>query len=111
MEFLNKVTLKGIVHSVYATKVADKYNIRFSLLTENCFTSGGNSCIESTWHHCSIFSDKEDAIKKGDVIKIDGRLKQVSYVSNDGTNRYSTEIVVNSYSKEPEKELPRFYGD
>ena len=98
MEFLNKVELKGVVGRVTTTKVMDKAVTNFSLMTEQVNVSkDGLQTTEVTWFNCTTFS--EIAISRGDNAHVLGRLRIRRYTAEDGTERVSYDVVVNSVKK------------
>lgn len=95
MEFLNKVELKGVVGRVSTTKVADKAVTNFSLMTEQVnVNKDGLQTTEVTWFNCTTFN--EIAISMGDNAHVLGRLRIRRYTAEDGTERVSYEVVVDS---------------
>lgn len=98
MEFLNKVELKGVVGRVSTTKVADKSITNFSLMTEQVnVNKDGLQDTEVTWFNCTTFN--EIAINRGDHAHVLGRLRIRRYTAEDGTDRVSYEVVVDSVKK------------
>ena len=91
MEFLNKVELKGVVGRVTTTKVMGKSVTNFSLVTEDY---DGQLMISVTWFKCTTYN--EIAIKKGDYAHCIGRFRTLRYTTEDGTERVSYEVVVDS---------------
>ena len=73
---------------------------RFSLACQNDFmTKDGNRDTEFV--NCVAFGKTASTItkfcKKGQMISATGRIKNNSYTAQDGTKRYTTDIVVESF--------------
>ena len=95
MEFLNNVELKGVVGRVTTSKVFDKSVTNFSLMTEQVnVNKDGLQTTEVTWFNCTTFN--EIAISRGDKANVLGRLRIRRYTAEDGTERVSYEVVVDS---------------
>ena len=95
MEFLNKVEMKGVVGRVTTTKVMDKSVTNFSLVTERAnVNKDGTQTIEVTWFNCTTYNEID--IHKGDKAHVLGRLRVRRYTTEDGAERVSYEVVVDS---------------
>lgn len=93
MEFLNKVELRGVVGRVNTTQIMDFSVTNFSLVTERVNVGrDGMLTTEVTWFNCTTYNKIE--IHKGDKAHVLGRLRVARY--EDGTERVSYEVVVNS---------------
>jgi len=99
MEFINKIELQGIVGNVSTNKVGDTTVARFSVVTEQSYTSkDGAMVIDTTWHNCTAWESAKNAIsdlKRGSIVHIVGRVRNTRYTTADGTERTISEIVVN----------------
>ena len=98
MEFLNKIEIQGIVGNGSIQKVADTRLCRFSVVTELAYKGNdGTSIIESTWFNVSAWEGKDitnlEAITRGAIAHVTGRLKCNRYVDANGNDRVQYEIV------------------
>ncbi len=98
MEFLNKIEIRGIVGNSSLQKVGDTRLCRFSVVTELAYKGNdGTNIIESTWFSCQIFEGPGicnlDAITRGAIVHVIGRLKCNRYVDANGNDRVQYEIV------------------
>ena len=98
MEFLNKIEIRGIVGNSSLQKVGDTRLCRFSVVTELAYKGNdGTNIIESTWFSVSVFSEKDitnlEAITRGAIVHVIGRLKCNRYMDGNGCERVMYEIV------------------
>ena len=98
MQFLNKIEIQGIVGNSSIQKVADTRLCRFSVVTELAYKGNdGTNIIESTWFSISAVSGKDiqdlDAITRGAIVHVIGRLKCNRYVDANGNDRVQYEII------------------
>ena len=98
MEFLNKIEIRGIVGNSSIQKVADTRLCRFSVVTELAYKGNdGTNIIESTWFSVSATQGKDiqdlDAITRGAIVHVIGRLKCNRYTDGNGVDRVMYEIV------------------
>ena len=98
MEFLNKMEIRGITGSSSLQKVGDTRLCRFSVVTELAYKGNdGTNIIESTWFNVSAFEGKDisnlEAITRGAIVHVIGRLKCNRYVDANGNDRVQYEIV------------------
>ncbi len=119
MAGVNKVILLGHLgkdpelRSFETTRVAN-----FSLATSE--TRINRKTQEKTtyteWHNIAVWGGQADVVekylKKGSQIYLEGQLRTRSWDGNDGTKRYTTEVVVDNFTmlgrpnREEEKTLP-----
>ena len=85
MQFLNKIEIQGIVGNSSIQKVADTRLCRLSVVTELAYK--GNDGFEGPGI-CNL-----DAITRGAIVHIIGRLKCNRYVDANGNDRVQYEIV------------------
>lgn len=95
MEHLNKVELAGIVGSIRQTAIENATIVHFALVTER--TEG--QTIEMTWHN--VHANSEDTpnavnIRKGDKVKVLGRIKADRYTNPAGESRILYSVVAQS---------------
>ena len=109
MEQLNKAELMGNVGIVHINTVGDRRVIRFSLATNLEYrASDGSTLMETTWHSVSAWEGNGmpdfDLIRKGIPLRVVGRIKNGKYTAQDGTEKYSSEIIA-SIIEFPEESL------
>ena len=102
MEQLNKVQLRGYVGRAQTQPIGDSALCRFSVATNYAYTDkSGSQIVDTTWHYCIAWKSETmpdfSGIVKGAAIELEGRIRNVKYTGNDGVERSSTEIVVNSF--------------
>jgi len=100
MRGLNKVTLIGNLGDdpdvqVLAGNIAVA---KFSLATTERYTDkNGQAHSETEWHTIILWRSLAELaksyLKKGGMIYLEGKLKNRSYDSKDGSKRYVTEII------------------
>ena len=98
MQFLNKIEIQGIVGNSSIQKVADTRLCRFSVAVDYAYKGNdGTNIIETTWFSCQVFEGPGicnlDAITRGAIVHIIGRLKCNRYVDANGNDRVQYEIV------------------
>ena len=98
MQFLNKIEIQGIVGNSSIQKVADTRLCRFSVVTELAYKGNdGTNIIESTWFSCQVFEGPGicnlEAITRGAIVHVTGRLKCNRFVDANGNDRVQYEIV------------------
>ena len=101
MEFINEVTLQGIVGNIRVNTFNGVKMARLSLLTNRAYASkDGTMVVDTTWHNVIAWDnpDKPDAItdlnavSKGDKIHVTGYIHNSKYTDMDGIDRTVTEI-------------------
>ena len=98
MEFLNKIELRGICGNSSLQKVGDTRICRFSVVTELAYKDrDGGNIIESTWFNVTAWEGKDiqnlEAITRGAIVHVIGRLKCNRYIDANGNDRVQYEIV------------------
>lgn len=101
MEYLNSIHLRGVVGRISTVKVQDNECVRISLATDRAYKDrDGNAVIEITWHNITGWKhtlkgcDPED-IQNGDILEIEGRVHNVRYAAEDGSDRVFNEVIAN----------------
>jgi single-strand DNA-binding protein len=98
---VNRVQLIGLLGQDPEVKKFDKGQLaKFSLATSETYKSKqGEKVTETQWHNIVAFGKTaevlEKYVKKGDKIAVEGKLVTRKWQTNEGENRYSTEVVVN----------------
>jgi len=68
--------------------------------TESYLTRDNNREQRTDWHSVVVWGKRGEALNKilgkGDRIGVEGRIHNRSWEANDGSKRYSTEIVANN---------------
>ena len=96
-KYINQIELAGRIGTVLKKVVGGTEYARFSLCTEQIYSSGGCRTVETSWHACHTFaSDGIDLtkIEKGEWIHISGRLEYRKYVDNNNIEKQLSEIIV-----------------
>ena len=101
MEQLNKVELVGIIGSVSISQLGDKQSAKFSVATNVTYSSpDGSPIIETTWMAVRCFEGENVVhllkLQKGLPVRVTGRLRNSRYVSQNGEERYVTEVIARS---------------
>lgn len=104
METLNRVELRGrIGQEPKITNVGDLRVARFSVATNEVFHDReGVLKEETTWHNVAVWAGRnvEDfsRIRKGVMVNLAGRIRNVKYTAADGTDKYLSEVIANQLS-------------
>ena len=107
MDFLNKIEIRGIVGNSNIQKVGGTRVCRFSVVTELAYKGNdGTNIIESTWFNVTAWEGKDitnlEAITRGAIVHVHGRLKCNRYVDANGNDRAQYEIVARKVDVEKE---------
>lgn len=101
---LNKVILIGFVGSPIKLSYFDAHNCtgRFSLVTREFFTNKQGEKIPLTeWHSVVVKNQMaetfEKYLSKGDLLYLEGKLKNRQWQDNQGDTHYSTEIHITDF--------------
>ena len=95
MEFLNKIELQGVVGRVNHVGIGYDTEVSFSVVTEQA----EKGYVETTWFQCSGLCTKVPnlgKIAKGDHVHAIGRLRSKRYVDQNGYDRVSWDVLVQS---------------
>lgn len=98
---VNRVQLIGLLGQDPEVKKFDKGQLaKFSLATSETYkNTEGEKVTETQWHNIVAFGKTAEILekyaKKGDKIAIEGKLVTRKWQTNEGENRYSTEVVAN----------------
>jgi single-strand DNA-binding protein len=109
MKTLNKVELMGYVGNPEVVIMKNGTELlKCSLATHESFkTKVGNWETETTWHRIIFWNNKTDQkspeIKKGDRLKVDGKLFVSQYTDKDGVKRSSILVRANSLDVVPKE--------
>ena len=100
MEQLNRIELRGNVGTVRGQEFNGAHVGRISIATNYVYKDReGNPVIETTWHNVCVwegrnFNDFRE-IRKGAMVCVEGRLRNIKYTASDGTDRHLTEVLAN----------------
>ena len=101
---INKITIAGHVGSIEARATADgKTVLNLSIATNKRWRNKQGDKQESTeWHRVVVFGKLAELVKNwiktGTAIYVEGEQKTRKWQDKDGTDRWTTEIVVSGYS-------------
>lgn len=72
---------------------------QFRMATSRSYKKNDEKVKETEWHNVACFRGLAEVIekyvKKGSLIRIEGRIRTRSYDAQDGTKRYVTEVIAN----------------
>ncbi len=108
--FINRVELKGHVgHDPKITDVGNSQVARFSIATNETFKDKkGEIKEETTWHNITAWSgrniDDFSLIRKGLLVSVIGRIRNVRYTSSSGDERQFMEILASKVTVVPQEE-------
>jgi len=109
MKTLNKVELMGYVGNPEVVIMKNGTELlKCSLATHESFkTKVGNWETETTWHRIIFWNNntgqKSPEIKKGDRLKVDGKLLVSQYTDKEGVKRSSILVRANSLDLLPKE--------
>ena len=94
MEHINRIELQGEIGAIRVCEVQDMLVANFSLVTEYLHKS---KIIETVWHNIvaweySMLFDP-NILKKGDKVRVVGRLRTSKYTSASGEDKMFYEVV------------------
>ena len=98
---VNKIEIRGrIGQDPRITRVGKNSVARFCVATSEIYRDrSGEIKEEITWHNVSAWADKSqtslEELKKGDLVSVLGRIRNMKYTSAEGDDRYFVEIVAN----------------
>ena len=96
---VNKIEIRGrIGQDPRITRVGKNSVARFCVATSEIYKDrSGELKEETTWHNVSAWADKSQVdlnqLKKGDMVSVTGRIRNVRYTSAEGDDRYFVEVV------------------
>lgn len=99
MEYLNRITIRGIVGSVQTPEPGSR-SARMTVMTQTAHYAGG-LFIETQWHTVSAIEGKGikdlGSVRKGDAVEITGHLRLIPCTAADGTRRCTPEIFASEF--------------
>ena len=102
MEQLNKIEIRGNVGNVNILKVGNTRVAHFSVATNFAYKDkNGEPVIETTWHYVTAWEGNKgvpalETICKGFPVYVTGRLRTQKYISGDGTERTSYDVIAST---------------
>ena len=95
---MNRVELRGTVGSVYIKDFGTTRCVNFSVATNHAYKDReGCPVVETTWHKVIAWDnpDTKDAfeLSRGSQVHVIGRLRIQKYISTDGVERQSMEVI------------------
>jgi single-strand DNA-binding protein len=109
MSSLNKVTLIGNVGAdpeIRSTQSGDKIaSIRLATSEKWRDKSSGETKEKTEWHSVVVFNEGlvkvvESYVRKGSKLYLEGQLQTRKWTDKDGSDRYSTEVVLQRFRGE-----------
>lgn len=109
MPNINKVIVQGHLGRDPEVRYSPDGNAicNFSLATSTSWKDKqtGERREETEWHRCVIYNRRAEVIgeyaRKGTKLYIEGRLRTRKWAGQDGIDRYTTEIIVDSFKFGP----------
>ena len=98
MEQLNRIEIRGTVGNVKLQTFTENEVAWFSVATNYAYKDkGGNAVIDTSWHNVVAREGRTvkelRRLEKGAKVYVQGRLRYQKYTTQDGTDRWSSEIV------------------
>src|SRR6476469_2704920 len=76
--------------------------VNFPLATSETYTKDGKKVEQTEWHNIVMWRGLADVaakyLQKGKLVYIEGKLRSRNYEDKEGTKRYITEIVAESFN-------------
>lgn len=104
MEFLNRLEIVGIVGNTTTNKVGDLHITRLSVVVEYGYKAeDGTNVIDTQWFNVTAW-EKEGtknapSLKRGDWVRVRGRVRQYRFTNADGTSVGGFEVVARSVER------------
>lgn len=100
MVYINRIELQGEIGAIRVQEVNGLYVANFSLATEFMSNVGFNAVCETTWHNVVAWETAiipyPNMLKKGDKVRVVGRLRTTKYTSASGEEKMFYEVVASS---------------
>ncbi|MEP7268592.1 MAG: single-stranded DNA-binding protein [Saprospiraceae bacterium] len=111
MSVTNKVLLTGHLGQEPTIKsfTTGSKMASFTIATDEGYINANGKKVENTqWHRLVAWGDQatsiENDLHKGTKVSVEGKISNRSYQDKEGNTRYTTEIIVTSYSIVPKNE-------
>lgn len=102
MEQLNKIEIRGNVGNVNILRVGNTRVAHFSVATNFAYKDrNGEPVIETTWHNVTAWEGNKgipplECINKGFPLYVVGRLRTQKFISGDGSERTSYDVIAST---------------
>ena len=102
MEFLNQLSLKGVVGRAEINSFNNSQVCNFSVVTEySTIDKDRNSIVETTWFNVSAWSGRDRiidlySIQKGAWVRVVGRVRMRKYTTQTGEERSTMDVVAHT---------------
>jgi single-stranded DNA-binding protein len=109
---VNRVEIEGYVGRD-AEQKTEKAPVKFSVATGNESKPDGSGKYPLVFHNITAWTNQfPDAIniKKGEFVRLTGRLNYTKWTGKDGTPRTGVEIVATSITVDPKPITPNLHG-
>ncbi|MCJ8211494.1 single-stranded DNA-binding protein [Mucilaginibacter sp. RS28] len=98
---VNKVILVGRIAKEPCNSSASNEPLMqcFQLVTQEFIKKNGENQEHNEWHQVKVpagVNDERYALKKGDLVYIQGKVETRKYIDEQNIKRYVTEIIANS---------------
>ena len=113
MEQLNRIEIRGNVGNVNILRVGNTRVAHFSVATNFAYKDkNGEPVIETTWHNVTAWEGNKgipalECICKGFPVFVTGRLRTQKYISGDGTERISYDVIANTVEPVDSNVMPQ----
>lgn len=101
-QFLNRAIIRGIVIAIKNSTCGDVKVVNFSMATAYTYTDKeGTPVMENTWFNINALQNKNisnetiNKIQKGAWVEVIGRYRARRFISADGSERTTFDIVAN----------------
>lgn len=97
--YINRVELKGRVGSVRKTDLGDgRKFVYFSVMTQEVAEVKEQKTVICTWHNVVSFEDVD--VQKGALVHLFGKIQQIPYAREDGSDGYACQIIATEVESE-----------
>ena len=104
MSGVNKVILVGHLGRDPEVRHLEGGNtvVKFTLATSETYTKDGRRVEQTEWHNIVVWRGLADIaaryLQKGKLVYIEGKLRTRSYEDKEGSKRYLTEVVADTFT-------------
>lgn len=104
MSGVNKVILVGHLGKDPEVRHLEGGNtvVKFTLATSETYTKDGRRVEQTEWHNIVVWRGLADIaaryLQKGKLVYIEGKLRTRSYEDKEGSKRYLTEVVADTFT-------------
>ena len=97
MQYKNHIEICGRVGAAEVREVNGVKYARFSVVVVDTYGQNGGICVSDTWFSCvwiGIGDEDAEALQKGAVADVSGRMRAVRYANAEGQQQQTWEVVV-----------------